>query len=596
MKQFQFEYTGDPELKKEVAKIGKWCSSRITSHVVFRIFTELQDREQILLICDIFARVMPHSIYYGCSTNGNILSGTFKKSDITITCTIFEYPTTRLKLLQYPLTADNYRETTAALIREVEANPWVTAIEMLTTIRGMSMTGFCEEMGKVRTDVAVFGGGAFSEDMNDNDACVFSKAGGYSEKAVIFLLMGGPDFHVKTDYLTGWKPLGRVLLVTMASGSTLYELDGKPAYDTYYKYLRIKNDENFFLNTLEFPFIYKLNGISILRAPIASNEDGSLTMTSDISENVHARIAYGDPWTILDIIHEQASLLRKFQPEAISIFSCAARRTFWGDEEADRETKPFQEIAPTSGFYTSGEFLRTNNILNQHNVTLVITAMREGDLDESLPAAETARSYHLAGKVSMINRLATFIEAATEELEEANRRLRISAMTDGLTQLYNRIEIQRRITDCVGTFSQSHRDASAAGSDICLIMMDIDNFKKVNDTYGHNEGDAVLRGLSHMLTEVLEQNAPGASAGRWGGEEFMVLIPHGHLDQVISLAELLRQRFHEIPFSHAGHCTMSLGVTEYIPGENADIFCMRADTALYEAKNSGKNKVIARPK
>ena len=587
MKQLQFEYTSDIEFKKEVTKISKWCENHIATHVVFRVFTETLDEQKIRDIYAIIESIMPNALYYGCSTNGNIMNGTFKKNDTTVTCTIFEYTTTKIKLVQYKLTANNYKETTQALKEEVDNNPWVTAVELLTTIRGMSMTGFCEELSSIREGVAVFGGGAFSEDMNENEACVFSKDYGYSEKSVVFLLMGGPDFYVNTSYLTGWKPLGRELLVTRAEGSTLYELDHKPAFETYYRYLRIKNDDNFFLNTLEFPFIYKLNDSYILRAPTASTKDGALIMTSDIDENVKARIAYGDPWTILNSVNEKAEELKKFQPEVINIFSCAARRTYWGDDEAGKETEPFQELASTSGFYTSGEFLRTDGIVNQHNVTLVVAALREGEIDTSKIVDEGATPYKLSGKVSMINRLATFIEAATEELEEANRQLDRSSKTDGLTQLYNRIEIQRRIIE-----STKAEEAVDAEGKTYLIMMDIDNFKRVNDTYGHNEGDDVLRGLSAMIKDTMKKIAKDADAGRWGGEEFMILVPNTNLEKACELAEKVRSNFAAMDFNAAGHCTISLGVAGHMPGESVDVLCTRVDGALYEAKNSGKNRVV----
>ena len=196
-----------------------------------------------------------------------------------------------------------------------------------------------------------------------------------------------------------------------------------------------------------------------------------------------------------------------------------------------------------------------------------------------------------SGKVSMINRLATFIQAATEELEEANRRLKLSSITDGLTGLYNRTEIQRRISEKVNEF-EAYSAHGKSGIGAALIMMDIDNFKSVNDNYGHNEGDRVLIGLSDMIRETLIEFAPEASAGRWGGEEFMILCPEMNKEKAVELAEILRMRFSELDFPFAGKRTMSLGVTEMIAGENSDICCVRVDDALYEAKRTGKNKIV----
>ena len=591
MKQFQFSYENDDNLLKSLNKIKQWCNSSVTSAVFFRIYTESLDKTQIINICDIIKKEMPDAYYMGSSTNGNIMMGEFSKTPITIICSVYEYPTTKIKVLQYSLSDKLAISVVNSLMDELDNLPWVKAIMLNTTIRGMSMTSFCEKLSLIPRGIELFGGGAFSEDMNEDAAFVFSSVGEISDHAITLALIGGDDYYVKTSFITGWKPLGRELLISKAKGPILYELDGKPAYETYYKYLNIKNDENFFVNTLEFPFIYNHKGIEILRAPIASNDDGSLTMTADIEQNAKTRISYGDPWTILESINEEAVRFQSFIPESITIFSCAARRTFWGLDEVGNETLPFQSIAPTSGFYTSGEFLRTDGEVNQHNVTLVIGAEREGEPNESSMPHLEIKKEDFSGKVSMINRLATFIQAATQELEEANNELARVAISDGLTQLYNRGEIQKRIQNKASEV-ETQGVYSRHKTGISLVMIDIDDFKKVNDTYGHMEGDIVLQGLSKMLKDEIDKNAPEASAGRWGGEEFMILLPQSDEKSAVKIAEIFRNRFAEIDFPNAGHRTISVGVTELIAGEDVDIEYMRVDDALYEAKRTGKNKVV----
>ena len=123
-------------------------------------------------------------------------------------------------------------------------------------------------------------------------------------------------------------------------------------------------------------------------------------------------------------------------------------------------------------------------------------------------------------------------------------------------------------------------------------MMDVDDFKKVNDTYGHKEGDQVLIQLATMLKRVIDRKAPGCVAGRWGGEEFMVLLPGIDVNKAAEVAEVFRTEFNRIEFELCGHQTMSLGVTEHKVGESADTFTMRVDDALYKAKRSGKNCVV----
>ncbi len=227
----------------------------------------------------------------------------------------------------------------------------------------MTVPNLCDGLSKPPGEIQVFGGAAFASDLDSDEACVFT-GDEYIENGIVFLLLGGEELHIQTQFVTGWKPLGSYLHVTKTDGFLLKELNHHSAYEIYYKYLHIKNDENFFYNTLEFPFLYRHNGIDIMRAPVASNPDGSLTMTSNMEENVQARIAYGDPWTILKTTYEAAEKMLSFAPEGITVFSCAARRTFWGNKEVGKETEAYQRLAPTSGFYTAGEFLRTGTDVN----------------------------------------------------------------------------------------------------------------------------------------------------------------------------------------------------------------------------------------
>ncbi len=580
MKQFQFQYSNLHQLRSELRKIQQWRATRITSCVSIQVFSEKLDHQMVDEICGVISDTIPDAQYMGCSTNGSICNGEISKAPVSIACTVYEFPTTRIEVLQYPLSDETAKEAAEDLCQRVAKNPWVKAVEMFVTIRGMSMTVLCEELQKMRGDVAIFGGGAFADDLDEQAACVFSSAGAYSEHGVTFLLIGGSDFFVETTYVAGWKPLGRTFRVTRASRNVLYELDGSPAYEVYYNYLNIRNDSHFFINSLEFPFFCEHNGIQILRAPTASGPDGSLTMTSDIDEGVCANLAYGDPWTILEEIRQSCGSISQFSPEVIHLYSCAARRTFWGNAEISRESMPFQNLASTAGFYTSGEFLRTNGKMNQHNVTLVVAAMREGEAAE-LPndtAVESVKNDY-SGKVSMINRLATFIGAATRELEEANERLELAAITDGMTQLLNRAEIQRRITERL-----------ESGEQLSLIMLDLDNFKRVNDTYGHQEGDRVILGLADLLRASVAKY-PEASAGRWGGEEFMLMLPWA-VDSAEKAANCLHTKFRELEFPAAGHQTLSLGVTQARAEDSSDDLLVRVDKALYEAKETGKDRYV----
>lgn len=588
MKQFQILYKDDRGFLENLGEIKQWRTFHPAHVTVFKIYSQDMDLAHIRHICSCLDHEMPDALYLGCTTNANIVDGALSDAKIILTCTVFECETTRAKLLQFPFSEENVALDVAKLRKCCDENPWVLAVELHATIMDMSMMEFCREMSCLREDIQVFGGGAFNPDMDDDTAVVFSKGNGFLEHGIIFLLLGGPDFHTYSTLISGWKPLKRRFRVTKADREILYELDGRPALDVYRKFLNIDRNDRFFSNTLEFPLFLEHGSIDILRCPLAANDDDSLVMSSDIQEDAFVRLAYGDPDTILASVREDGQKIADFCPEVIQTFSCAARRAFWGDKNISDETILFNRIAPTMGFYTHGEFLRIKGDMLNFNVTLVVVAMREGEPPKDGKKVNIADAHIEKDdnkRIPIIRRFVSFIEASTAELEEMNRKLAISSVTDGLTRLYNRAEIERRIHRAL----DKRRNRETHG-DISLIMLDIDNFKRVNDIYGHKEGDHVIQALSDVLRNAAAK-VRSCFLGRWGGEEFMILLSDSNADDAVVLAEKIRLEFASVSYETAGCQTVSIGVTQ-AKDETADALYIRVDKALYMAKAAGKNQVV----
>lgn len=120
-------------------------------------------------------------------------------------------------------------------------------------------------------------------------------------------------------------------------------------------------------------------------------------------------------------------------------------------------------------------------------------------------------------------------------------------------------------------------------------MFDIDHFKKVNDTYGHDVGDYVLESISKIIkTSVRETDI----FARWGGEEFLILCAEINIENTEILAEKLRESIGTYNFENVGNITASFGVTIYDEKDDRDTFLKRVDEALYEAKENGRNRVV----
>lgn len=137
----------------------------------------------------------------------------------------------------------------------------------------------------------------------------------------------------------------------------------------------------------------------------------------------------------------------------------------------------------------------------------------------------------------------------------------------------------------------NHMLASArrSGGGLAVLFLDLDRFKAVNDTHGHLVGDQVLSALTHRVRQHLRATDVLA---RWGGEEFVVLLPHTRGEDAVRLAENLRQLVAGEPFPEVGRVTLSLGVAEFQPDETSDRWLKRVDDALYAAKTAGRNRVV----
>ena len=160
------------------------------------------------------------------------------------------------------------------------------------------------------------------------------------------------------------------------------------------------------------------------------------------------------------------------------------------------------------------------------------------------------------------------------------------SMHDQLTGLPNRRNFESRMNQ---EWSRAQREQTP----LSLLMIDIDNFKIYNDSYGHQQGDTALMTAAKAFKQALKR--PGDFAVRWGGEEFIILLPNTDSNGAMEVAEQVRKSVEEvvIPGKRMSKVTVSVGVHTWIPGQESTIdeLITNADTALYEAKNQGRNRV-----
>jgi diguanylate cyclase (GGDEF)-like protein/PAS domain S-box-containing protein len=204
---------------------------------------------------------------------------------------------------------------------------------------------------------------------------------------------------------------------------------------------------------------------------------------------------------------------------------------------------------------------------------------------------------HTTGKANYENGKIVSISGAIQDITEKKKindalllseeKYKMLSIVDELTNLYNSRHFHNELQKEINRVNRHD-------GFLTLILLDIDNFKKFNDTYGHVEGDHVLSRFGKVVTRCLRETD---SSYRYGGEEFTIILPSSNLKKGILVAEKIRKEFKSEIFSvipgQDTHVTISIGVAQYTRGENAKDFIKRVDSCMYIAKKCGKDRVFA---
>ena len=560
------------------------------------LYCGIPDQEFACRVAVAIKKALPEAQIVGAASNGEICEG--KLSETCVLASVFFFETSSVKIIHFRHIYSREKEAGLELLSLIDSTPDLKAVELLLP-GGLDSSVLFDCLKQCRdSELPFFGGYPMGHDVS-KDAAFLVTEDGCSTDTLTAILYSGKDLHVDTGRTTGWKPLGRPFKVTEASGNVLVSLDGVPAYEVYDKYLQFPENESFTEYAMEFPLIIKRGKMELLRHPKERYADNSILLDGNVREGMDICLSYGAPKRIIEKINLRCEKIRDFKPDAILLYSCHGRKSYWGDF-IDWEMEPFQKIAPTAGLCSGGQIMRNfqSGRILEHRLTLVSVAFREGEADDREIPDISVDNAILKGRTSLINRMSKLVESAVGELQrtndrltdmnlrlqEANEELRRVAVTDALTGLYNRGEIERRIRRSL-EFTRTNQKK------VSLIMLDIDFFKKVNDSFGHDAGDYVLKEVSAILARNTDQNR-GEAAGRWGGEEFFILLPERSLEGATQLAEAIRETVDSHAFEVVGHLTVSMGVINADALDDYQGIYTRVDGALYEAKRGGRNRVV----
>ena len=583
MKQIPFSINTVKELHNCIEQVREESRSLHTASVLVSVFMDASKKEMLDDIRKAVQAVFPEAQLVGAVSRGEIVNGNLMDKGVVVNFTLYEK--SQVRVMAYDFRESDSQKAGADLLAVLQADKDVAAVELISAGFHLDINPFLHKLSASRKKIVFFGGLADDGSLGQN-GMVFTQ-GQSVRHGVVAVVFSGSSLHVKAVSSFGWKPLGRTMTVTGMDGDyCLRSLDGRPPLEFYERYLGIRNTESFLEESLVFPFYFERHNTVLARHARRCLGDGSMMFGADLKEGEQLRLAYGDPGEILDNAMEIQDKMASFQPESIFMVSCVARWMLLGSDTV-KELTISRHLAPSSGFYAYGEFMRNEQgEIMVSNMTLVTVGMREG-VSQGRQSNIVPPEPKLKKHRSIMAHLVRFIEMTNRELEETNRQLKYQAQTDRLTGIFNRGETE-------GNLKTLLESTLGAGQEMSVIMLDVDDFKVINDTYGHDVGDATLK----LIADILKKNTRKGTdiPGRWGGDEFFVILPGTTLDVAADIARRICHSIEQATILPDGtNITASIGVVSADQEDTPGTLFKRVDEALYAAKQvRGKNDVVVR--
>lgn len=585
MKHYVTQFTAIEELEAYLNEPRIRFRVEQSRSVLVQVFTASVDREFYRQLYPLIQKRIPGAVVVACSTMGEIANGIALEAHSSVSLSFFSEA--RLQARAVALRPGQETARAAALCRDmIDDNSDLRGILILLTPLTVDSRKVMDGFVALPDDIALFGGAAGN--YTQLDLSLVALDGEVMDSAMVVVSLAGAGLRILQHRLFGWMPLGKELTITHASGRTVHSIDNMPAADVYNSYVA-PDAKDFFAHALQFPLLVEREGASVGRVPVSQDEAGNLNFIADVYEGERFRFGFGDINVIIDSIDGLMPSVREFEPEAVYLYSCGCRRLFL-KQDVSAELLPFQAQAPTAGFFTYGEFdnsIEEPQILNSSMVAVCIKELpEEHHREESILQIRNPSRPEENEKLHSMRRLMHFVARITSELENANRELERLAQRDGLTDVLNRRSFDQELEYEV---SRSLR----YDTPLCLMLLDIDHFKAVHDSYGHQTGDDVLKHFACIAARDLRDSDLLA---RYGGEEFAVLLPQTPVADAMAVAERIRTQVEE------GFCedtdeaypniTVSIGVAILKKSEpRANTLVEHADLALYRCKHEGRNRV-----
>lgn len=429
MKTVNTYYTSPDELSDFLQQNGISDSEKL----LIQVFTHENELAFITDLTAYFLKNFPLASLIGATTDGEINNGHVSTQTTVISFTLFENVSLKTYISK---DFENYFQAGCDLATNILEKESKLILSFIDGLLGNGEE-YLNGINSINKEIIVAGGLA-GDNGTFTHTYVFTKDSIYSN-AVVGVSLNSAHLNVFTDFGFNWLPLGQKLKITKADKNRVYKIDDKTAVETYGYYLGKNISEQLPQIGIEFPLILEKNGMQIARAVISKNDDGSLIFAGNLEESDEVRFGYGNADKILDKTQHHIDKLYHKPVEGIFIYSCMARRRFM-PEKIENETIMYNQIAPTSGFFTYGEFFSTcenKSLLNQSMTVLALSESDECNSKKTTVNIEKKES-------TTVQALAHLIHVSTQELQRKDEIMITQSRSSAMGELLNMIAHQWR--------------------------------------------------------------------------------------------------------------------------------------------------------
>ncbi len=578
--------------KSDLLPIKQRFGHHPTEQTLIQVFSGQIKKTQIERLLKDLKDVFPSTAIIGTTTAGEILDKEVLENTVVINISFFESTTVKSSLVnQY----DDLWLAGKTLALDLAAFAPKAVIVFGCSIKEdgnkIDATPLLAALYEALPQVIIAGGQA-GDNGNGIITYVFTE-NGIVDRGAVAASLSGEHLSVNNSYNLSWVPIGKKLKITKVVGPRVYSIDNQTPLDLYNHYLGSEVVDGLPLTAADFPLIIERDGITMAIHALGVDDDGSFNYIHSFQVGEQVQFGFCHSGLLRIGAKKTFDELRISPVQAVFIYSCVSRKWILG-QDINIEIAPISTLAPTAGFFAYGEyFTHSQSKCLFFGQTMTVLTLAELDRAKTPILADELKSFiteQESKQLKTLRVLHRLVETSAKEIEINNKKLAEMAHKDGLTGLSNRRYFDRQLLDEL-------KRARRTGKPLSLILIDVDEFKLYNDTYGHVEGDCCLRGVATVLKQVPQRSEDIVS--RYGGEEFVCILPNTNFDGAMFLAERIREDLSQLSIPHAtstvsNYLTVSIGVqtinniTKEITPEDFIVMC---DKQLYSAKNSGRNRV-----